>query len=441
VIGRDLLSSTRGRFLAFGVMYISEGIPYGFTSIAMVAFMRQQGIALDLIGTFVGALFLPWALKWAWAPLIDLIKLHRLGGRKAWIVFCTLLMIATLVMCALVDFQENFDLLLAMIVLNNVFCATQDVAIDSLAVSTLKPDERGRGNGFMFGGQYLGITLGGGAAIFVYGLAGFEASLAYISVLLLLNLLFILLFIRDPLADPRATRQSDFLKTITNEMLEFVRVVYASFWQSGAGPRIGVAFALLPAGAMALAYATLSTIQVDYGLSESQIAELTTYNTVASGFGCLLGGWLGDRFGLKKIVAAAYALTTVPTLLLAAQITPAGLQAVPIEWFYGLITAHGLVFGMAFGVHNAIFMGMTNPAVAATQFTAFMGMGNLAISMGNYWQGIVAERYDYATVLYFDSAVVLLALAIIPFLRPREEERVEDGEVVGPAELPVEQMP
>ena len=70
------------------------------------------------------------------------------------------------------------------------FCATQDVAIDSLAVSTLRPDERATGNGFMFGGQYLGIGLGGGGALFVSGFWGFNASLIYVSSLMLINLAF-----------------------------------------------------------------------------------------------------------------------------------------------------------------------------------------------------------------------------------------------------------
>lgn len=41
---RNLLATRNGRFLTFGLLYISEGIPYGFTSVAMVAFMRQQGV-------------------------------------------------------------------------------------------------------------------------------------------------------------------------------------------------------------------------------------------------------------------------------------------------------------------------------------------------------------------------------------------------------------
>jgi PAT family beta-lactamase induction signal transducer AmpG len=203
-------------------------------------------------------------------------------------------------------------------------------------------------------------------------------------------------------------------------MVSFVKEVYSSFWQSGRGPKIGVAFALLPTGAFALAYATLSTIQVDYGLQDHQIAVLSIYNTIAAAIGCMAGGWLGDRFGPKRTVAIAYALTAAPALVLAAQISGGGLQAVPIDLFYGLIISHGLFFGMAFGVRNAIFMGMTNPAVAATQFTAFMGMANIAISFGNYWQGIVAERMGYAAVLYLDALFALLVILVIPFLRERE---------------------
>ncbi len=419
---RNLLATRNGRFLTFALLYISEGIPYGFTSIAMVAFMRQQDVSLELIGTFVGALFLPWAFKWAWAPLVDLIKLDRLGGRRAWIIFCTVMMIITLLITAMVDFKENFTLLLTMIVLNNLFCATQDVAIDSLAVSSLRVSERGRGNGFMFAGQYFGIMLGGGAAVFVSGLFGFKVALAYISSLLFINLLFVLFFVQDPYANPQAERQDHVFQKLITSMIAFVKEVYASFWQSGSGPIFGVAFALLPMGAMALAYATLATIQVDYGLDSSQIARLQIFNTISAALGCIAGGLLGDRFGAKRVVAVAYLLTALPTLLLGTQISLVGLTAVPPNLFYGIIIAHGFFYGMAYGVRNAIFMGMTNPAVAATQFTAFMAMSNLAISLTNYWQGIVAERIDYAAVFYVDSLIAVLAILLIPFLRDRRKK-------------------
>jgi len=419
---KNLLDTRKGRFLTFGLLYISEGIPYGFTSTAMVAFMRTQGLSLEQIGTFVAALFLPWAFKWIWAPLIDLVKLNRYGGRKAWIIFCTTMMTVTLLITAAVDFVEDFQMLLLMVVLNNFFCATQDVAIDSLAVSTLKEDERARGNGFMFGGQYFGIALGGGGAVFVFGFWGFDVALMYISSLLMLNLLFIVFFVKDPHATAAVVERSgSVLGKFGRELKSFMHELYVSFLKSGRGPKIGLLFSLTPIGAMALGYATLGTIQVDYGLVETQIAEISVYNTIFGALGCLVGGVLGDRFGIKKMLALFYFLTIVPTLVLATQISSLGLEAVSIQLLYGVIMSHGFIYGMAFAVHAAVFMGMTNPAVAATQFTAFMAMSNLAISMGNYWQGIVAERIDYAMVFYVDSLLVLIPLMIIPFLRNREE--------------------
>ena len=407
-------------------MYISEGIPFGFTSIAMIAFMRRGGLSLEQIGVAAAALFLPWAFKWLIAPLIDLIRLHRYGGKKAWIVFCTTMMIATLLLIAALDLATDFELLLAVMVLNNVFCATQDVAIDALAISTLKEDERGRANGFMFGGQYLGIALGGGGAIFVYGAWGFDVSLMYVSVALFLNLLFIVFFVQDPsVIVTSKSAQPNVMQRFFGELRTFGKDLYDSFLQSGRSPKLGLLYALLPFAPFALSYATLSTIQVDYGLSDNDLAGLTTYATIASGIGCLFGGFLGDRFGIRKILGSACVASAVPTLLLADQIASVGLEAVNVNFFYVTIVVYSFLFGMAFALSVAVYMGMTNPIVAATQFTAFMGLKNLAISYTNYWQGIVAEKFDYAVVLYVDSIILLIPLAILPFLKTRKEEGLD----------------
>jgi PAT family beta-lactamase induction signal transducer AmpG len=272
--------------------------------------------------------------------------------------------------------------------------------------------------------------------VFVTGLLGFRGALAYVGTLCLVNLAFVLLFVHDPGARPFAARQASFVRVLAPRLGAFVAEVYASFWRSGTGPIVGTAFALLPCGAMALAYAILPVIQVDYGLDATRIAQLQTLNTIVAALGCLLGGFIADRFGIKRTVAAAYALTALVTFVLASQITLVGLTGVSAVFFVGSIVAHGFLFGVAYGSRNAIFMGMTNPAVAATQFTAFMGMSNLAISLGNYWQGMVAERMGYAQALYLDGSIALLVICLIPFLRAREEPSQRSVPVVAarPAE-------
>ena len=418
------LDSRKGRLGTFGLLYISEGIPYGFTSIAMVAILRQNGLPLDQIGIFVATLFIPWSFKFAWAPVIDLIKLNKFGGRKAWIGICLTLMILSLLTVTLIDFKHEFELLLLIMLINNIFCATQDIAIDSLAVSTLKPDERASGNGFMFGGQYFGIALGGGAAIYVYGVSSFEFALIYVSVLQLICLLYVLFFLKDPEAEIEIKKTSRFesvIKEFIHTMIEFTKEVYRSFWQSGPSPKLGFLFSILPTGALVLAYAALATIPVDYGFNETEIAQITTLNTITAAVGCIVGGLLADRFGLRKMLGLYYILSALPGLFLAYNIANVGLTNLPAEYVSGAIILHGFLYGMAFGTQAAIFMGITNPAVAATQFTAFMAMGNVVVTYTNAWQGIVAERFDYSLVLYVDAFLIILPLLVIPYLKSREE--------------------
>ena len=397
-------------------MYVSEGIPYGFTSISVVAYLRARDVGLDDIGILVAALLLPWSFKWAWAPLVDLFRFNAIGGRKAWIVFCTTMMVLSLTLILAVDAVNDFQLLLGLVVLNNVFAATQDVAIDSLAVSTLPAEERARANGFMFGGQNMGIALGGAGAIALFGLIGFEASLFAICVLLSINLLFITLFVVDPEAQVGASkaRVSEAFRTFYTELRR-------GFLGSGRAPMIALVFSMLPIGAIALSYATLSTILVDFGLDEGGVSSVVATHTLCAATGCILGGFLADRFGLRPTLAAAYLGTALMALTLAVAIDRNGLTAISQTLLVGVIASNGLIFGSAFGARSAALMGVSNPLVGATMFTTFMAMTNLTVSFANFWQGQVAERFGYAAVLYLDAAIVLMPLCVIPFLRTREE--------------------
>jgi len=421
----NLLRSRNGRFLSFALMYVSEGVPQGFVGTAMVAYMRREGMPVDQIGYFAAALALPWAFKWAWAPLVDLIKLDRFGGRKAWIVSCTVLMTATLMTAAVIDFTTNFQLLVMILVCSNIFTATQDIAIDSLAVRTLQDDERGRASGLMWAGTSIGYGLGGGGAMYVSGLMGFNAALLFVSGLLVLNLLFILIFVVDPDAGSSAVKKAGLtLKSLFSSLLKLYLEILNSFFNSGIGPRVGLVFTLLPPGAFVLVGAMYNAMLVDSGRTVIQIADINVIGGVIYAVGSVAGGFLGDRYGLRKIMAAAYALTTLPTLFMAFQISSVGLQGLSIEMLYSVIFSHWFFSGMCTGLRIATLMRLTNPAVAASQFTAFMAFSSLGVGIANYWQGKMAHEMGYETLLYVDSALVIIPVLLIPFLRNREAEEL-----------------
>ena len=81
--------------------------------------------------------------------------------------------------------------------------------------------------------------------------------------------------------------------------------------------------------------------------------------------------------------------------------------------------------GLHYGTSAAVFMGLTTPLVAATQFTGYMALRNLTISYTNLWQGAVADAQGFATVLAIDAALVLLPVLLIPFLKPAARPAAE----------------
>src|SRR6476620_12607908 len=106
----DLLATRKGRLAAFFLLYVTEGIPLGFTATAIAAQMRRQGLGPAAIGAFVGSLYMPWAFKWAVGPFVDVFGSDRFGRRRVWIVAMQCLMVASLMAALPVRFSAEIQL-------------------------------------------------------------------------------------------------------------------------------------------------------------------------------------------------------------------------------------------------------------------------------------------------------------------------------------------
>jgi hypothetical protein len=242
-----------GRLLSFFMLYLTEGIPYGFATLALLTQLRRADIPTNELGYFSGMILLPWSFKWIMGPFVDLISFGRLGHRKAWIIFSQILMCITLLVCIPItasvfsqnadyekakrelppiktqaakespsdsnadesksaskqsdekqakddepdvstpegklkkDYLDNLEwgliVLTTVFFIHNWFAATQDVAIDALAINVLKPNERGLANGMMFAGAYTGQALGGSLVLMLIDgvpeLDGFRVPFQY----------------------------------------------------------------------------------------------------------------------------------------------------------------------------------------------------------------------------------------------------------------------
>lgn len=434
---RNLLASVWGRRIAFFLLYITEGIPLGFTATVIATQMRRQGVGPAAIGAFVASLYLPWAWKWVAGPVVDLVYTERLGRRRAWIVGCQLLMVATLLVAWPIDFVTKLSLFTWIIFIHNVFAAIQDVAIDALAVGTLPKEERGVVNGLMFAGAYLGQAIGGAGVLFLSAWIGFGATFPFVCAAILAVTLGVAIWLREPRRAPIAaatTPVSSFLKQIQSYVAQAFYAVLGSRRAVA-----GLAFALLPAGAYSLSLTLQTNVAVEFGMSDDRIGLLAMFSTILAAGGCLLGGWLSDRFGRRKTIAAYVVLTAFPTLVFAwymqrhgwimpIDTTAATRPATPgalLAAFWTACILYSFFQGLTYGARTALFMDLCNPAVAATQFTAYMALMNLVISYSAWWQGYVIERAGYPWTLTLDALFGLVCIAALPFMTPGRRDRTD----------------
>ena len=434
----ELNTRTR-RLVTFALFYLSEGIPVGFVTVALAAHLRGQGSSLTAVGAVVAATYAPWAFKWAWAPLVDLVHVKRLGHSRAWILLCQSAMVLSLGVLFASGLADNVALLTSVVLVHNVFAATQDVAIDAMAVRVLPAHEVGLANGLMFGAQYLGMGIGGSGALYVSEVWGFDASLAFVVGSLGLILIGVTLPLREP-ADTSALDAPDagpLVAAVLGRLARFGRELRIAVFGGGLTSLTGAVFALCPQGAMALGLATATSLQVDLKMSQATIASVALLSNVAGGIGALTGGWLSDRTrGPRMWIAVGYVLNTIVTVWLSLQFTGTGVAGLATTGLIVAITAYTFAFGIARGATTGLYMRLSSPAVAATQFTAYMALLNLASTYSSSWQGWYVDRFGYASALWLDALTGCVGLLILPWVRPVERPRGAPQPESEPAPVP-----
>jgi PAT family beta-lactamase induction signal transducer AmpG len=431
----DLLATKNGRLAAFFLLYVTEGIPLGFTATAIATQMRRQDLGPEAIGAFVGSLYLPWAFKWLAGPFVDAFSSDRFGRRRLWILLTQLGMVATLIAAIPVDFVSQLGLFTAIILIHNVFSATQDVAIDALAVNVLPEHERGVANGFMFAGASVGQAIGGSGVLFLAAVVPFGATYWFVVATILLVTAFVVLPLKEAPGPARPADGRGPLAAIGSDLARFVRDAWGAFTGSRAA-MVGVVVSLLPIGAYALSLALQSNLAVELGYTDTQIAHINLASTLAFALACVTGGWLSDRYGRHRMLALFIFLTVLPTLWLAwtmqqaEWIAPVAVNAanrpvpppVLLTTFWIAVIAFNIFQGLYYGVRSALFMDVTTPAVAATQFTAYMALSNLVTTYSSWWQGLSIVRWGYPVTLALDAAFGLVVLFLLPFMKPRAPE-------------------
>ena len=153
---------------------MAQGVPIGLFSIALPAWLVQQGADVAEIATLAAITGLPWGFKLVAGPLMDRFTFLPMGRRRPWVLAAQIGLTLSLLSLAFVDDPlGGFWTLVAIGFVINTFAALQDVAVDGMAIDVLPENERGRANAFMAFGQVIGFSGFGaldGALLVSFGL-------------------------------------------------------------------------------------------------------------------------------------------------------------------------------------------------------------------------------------------------------------------------------
>ncbi|RPI13276.1 MAG: MFS transporter [Lysobacterales bacterium] len=365
----------RHKILLLTALYVAQGLPYGFFTQALPVLLRDAGLSLKAISA-TSLLFLPWALKFLWAPFVD-----HWGTRRQWLLPLQASAVAGALVLSQVDLGHGYVLVLAAAFAFNLIAACQDVATDGLAVRILDTRERGLANGIQVGAYRIGMILGGGLLLWIFARTDWQTMFACMAALLALTVLPVLALReppREPRAEPVALRQLALgwqARLRVPGMLGLVLLVcFYKFGDSMVASLVG-------------------PFMRDSGLTKEMIALMKgTVGSLSSLAGAALGGWYAFRAGRRNALLVCGLLQSASLLFYVAAAFGVG----GIAMFWGGTIAEHLFGGMATVALFTLMMDASDPRHAGTDYTLLACAIVVAMGLANFTGATIADAAGYA---------------------------------------------
>ncbi len=403
------------RYAAGSSMYFAQGIPYGLMNIAIPAWLASQGVGAGEIASFLAIIILPWAFKLLSGPLMDRYQFLAMGRRRPWVLGAQLGMTLSFFSLALVDNPpEQVGLLMMLGLFINVFAATQDVAVDGMAIDVTPVNEQGRLNGFMVFGKAVGWGITSavtGTMLVTVGLTVTAIAAAAVQAVILLGFMMT----RERRGERRLPWTAGDVMTERREGNSFrslVKSLKGVLWTRVSiilmaimvfdGFIGGYGHALMPIAAINL-----------FGFTTPEWSQLVAVMGLAGAAVALVLGPMIDRFGAKKMLVLTISLVAIHAFLLAE--TQYLWENTSYVRF--MLAAWVLLGPVTMVCMIALAMTICSGPTSATQFAIYMSLANLGSSAGSKTYGLIAESTSYVEAYLLLGAITVGLIGIIFFHR------------------------
>jgi MFS family permease len=386
------------RFALLTLLYIAQGMPFGFQVLALPIYLAQANVRLAHVG-LASLLAAPWLLKALWAPIVE-----RTGRRRPWILAMQVLLLALCAAAALSPPGEALPRLVLIIFLMNLVTATQDIAVDGVAVDVLSTDPKnlGKGNIAQVAGYKVGMMFSGGVVVALSGHVSWAGGFAMMGGVVALALAAVLLW-REPPPTPRAAETRAHFRSILRTLRETVRL-------PGQLAVIAIVATYKLGESISDPMWKQYVLRVGHHATEDVGLWLNVWGMVPSILGSVLGGVLASRTSATRAVAVFASLrmlSVVAYAILAAEtITP--LEPLVVASWAEELTGGGLTTAVF-----AFMMSRVDTRIGATHYTVLASLEVLGKAPGALLSGLLAEAAGFAGCFAIAAA---LSIAYLPLL-------------------------
>ena len=378
-------------------LYLAQGLPFGFFTLALPVLVREQGYSLKEISALSLVVAAPWMIKFLWASYLD-----HTGSRRAWLLGFQTASIASALLLTQANPSDGIVVLVVAALVFSVIAASQDVITDGLAVRMLDAKERGLANAIQVGAYRVGMILGGGLLLVIFAREGWEVTFLTMAGLLVLTTL--------PTFALRETPKSPDGPTHTGAEL---LIGWALRLRNRDILRFAVIIILYRFGDQMVS-TLLGPFLVDQGMNKEAIALMKgTVGSATSLLGAVIGGWLAFSAGRRTaVLTSGVAQAASFTLYIAAAM---GMGGVPLLWVATIF--EGIIGTMATVALFTLMMDASDPEHAGTDYTLFASLVVLTGPIGNFTGATVADAVGFAPAFTAGSILALAGtLAVVRML-------------------------